>query len=119
MTRPVQQMEQRTQDQRTQEQSSMAWGARLFGALQQWQVWDFPLVLVLLFGVCWWLKKWSCEDVSSSENESSSSDIDQEELEEEEEEEQLRDRRRMKVKKIPMMIAIMGMVFEKRIQCPM
>ncbi|KAK4822468.1 hypothetical protein QYF61_015474 [Mycteria americana] len=65
----------------------MAWGALLFAALQHWQVWAFPLVLVLLFGLCWRLKKSSCEDVSSSEEESSSSDMEQEEVEEEEDEE--------------------------------
>lgn len=82
----------------------MAWGALLFDTLQQWQVWAFPLVLVLLFGLSWRLKKRSCEEVSSSEEESSSSDLEQEE--EKEEEEGVRGRRRKKVKKIPMMTAL-------------
>lgn len=67
-------MEQRTQEQGVQEQSSIAWGALLFAALQQWQVWAFPLVL--LFGLCWWLQKRSCGDVGSSEEGSSSSGME-------------------------------------------
>ncbi|XP_075008510.1 inositol 1,4,5-trisphosphate receptor-interacting protein-like 1 [Calonectris borealis] len=49
------------------EQSGFAWGALLFAALQQWQFWAIAGVLVLLFGLCWWLRKRSHEPASSSD----------------------------------------------------
>ncbi|XP_075008520.1 inositol 1,4,5-trisphosphate receptor-interacting protein-like 1 [Calonectris borealis] len=93
MTRLLQELEQSTreqstQEQSTQEQSGFAWGALLFAALQQWQFWAIAGALVLLFGLCWWLKKRSCEPDSSSDEESSSSDREQVVEEEEEEEEE-------------------------------
>ena len=94
MTRLLQELEQRSQEQmlqqleqRSQEQSGLAWGALLFAALQQWQLWAIAGVLVLLCGLCWWLRKRSHEPDSSSKEESSSSDREQVEEEEEEEEE--------------------------------
>ncbi|XP_075008571.1 inositol 1,4,5-trisphosphate receptor-interacting protein-like 1 [Calonectris borealis] len=86
MTRLLQELEQSTQEQSTQEQSGFAWGALLFAALQQWQFWAIAGALVLLFGLCWWLRKRSREPDSSSDEESSSSDREQVEEEEEEEE---------------------------------
>ncbi|XP_075008515.1 inositol 1,4,5-trisphosphate receptor-interacting protein-like 1 [Calonectris borealis] len=68
------------------EQSGFAWGALLFAALQQWQFWAIAGALVLLFGLCWWLRKRSCEPGSSSDEKSSSSDREQVVEEEEEEE---------------------------------
>ncbi|XP_069639275.1 inositol 1,4,5-trisphosphate receptor-interacting protein-like 1 [Haliaeetus albicilla] len=86
MTRMLQELEQGTQEleQRTQEQSGFAWGALLFAALQQWQFWAVAGVLLLLFRLCWWLRKRSHEVDSSSDEESSSSDREQVEEEAEE-----------------------------------
>ncbi|XP_040984608.1 uncharacterized protein LOC121233792 [Aquila chrysaetos chrysaetos] len=71
MTRLLQELEQGTREleQRTQEQSGLAWGAPLFAALQQWQFWAVAGVLLLLlplFGLCWWLRKRSRQPASSS-----------------------------------------------------
>ncbi|XP_072721515.1 inositol 1,4,5-trisphosphate receptor-interacting protein-like 1 [Ciconia boyciana] len=89
MTRLLQELEERSQEQRSQEQrgqeqSGFAWGALIITALQQWQFWAIAavLVLVLLFGLCWWLRKRSPEPDSSSDEESSSSDREQVEEEE-------------------------------------
>uniref|UniRef100_A0A8B9NH84 Mab-21-like HhH/H2TH-like domain-containing protein n=1 Tax=Accipiter nisus TaxID=211598 RepID=A0A8B9NH84_9AVES len=65
-------------------QSGFAWGALLFGALQQWQFWAIAGVLLLLFGLCWWLRKRSHEVDGSRDEESSSSDREQVEEEAEE-----------------------------------
>ncbi|KAM6133001.1 inositol 1,4,5-trisphosphate receptor-interacting protein-like 1 [Phoenicopterus ruber ruber] len=93
MTRLLQELEQRSPEQssleqRIPEQSGFAWGALLFAALQQWQFWAVAAVLVLLFGLCWWLRKRSHEPDGSSQEESSSSNREQVEEEEEEEEEE-------------------------------
>ncbi|XP_059675920.1 inositol 1,4,5-trisphosphate receptor-interacting protein-like 1 [Gavia stellata] len=66
MTRLLQELEQRSQ-----EQSAFAWGALLFAALQQWQFWAVAGVLVLLFGLCWWLRKGSRQPASSRKEGSS------------------------------------------------
>ncbi|XP_072721425.1 inositol 1,4,5-trisphosphate receptor-interacting protein-like 1 [Ciconia boyciana] len=92
MTRLLQELEERSQEQRSQEQrgqeqSGFAWGALIITALQQWPFWVVAGVLVLLFGLCWQLRKRSREVDGSSDEESSSSDTDQEEEEEQEEEE--------------------------------
>ncbi|XP_074887097.1 uncharacterized protein LOC142032359 [Buteo buteo] len=47
------------------EQSGFSWGALLFAALEQWQSWAIGGVLLLLFGLCWWLRKRSCQPGSS------------------------------------------------------
>ncbi|XP_049684280.1 inositol 1,4,5-trisphosphate receptor-interacting protein-like 1 isoform X2 [Accipiter gentilis] len=83
MTQMLQQLEQGTQ-----EQSGFAWGALLFGALQQWQFWAVAGVLLLLFGLCWWLRKRSHEVDGSSDEESSSSNGEQDDQEEQEHEEE-------------------------------
>ncbi|XP_075008570.1 inositol 1,4,5-trisphosphate receptor-interacting protein-like 1 [Calonectris borealis] len=111
MTRLLQELEQSTQEQSTQEQSGFAWGALLFAALQQWQFWAIAGALVLLFGLCWWLRKRSHEVDSSDEEESSSSDeesssSDTEQEEEESEGEDPEDERDP------------GRIFAKRIQWP-
>ncbi|KAK2538972.1 hypothetical protein Q9233_001889 [Columba guinea] len=49
------------QEQRNQEQSGFAWASLLLSALQCWQFWAVAAVLVLLFGLCWWLRKRSHE----------------------------------------------------------
>nr|XP_009480476.1 PREDICTED: LOW QUALITY PROTEIN: inositol 1,4,5-trisphosphate receptor-interacting protein-like 1 [Pelecanus crispus] len=67
MTRLLQELEQRSQEPR-----SIAWGGQLLAALQQWQFWLIAGVLVLLLGLCWWLRKRSYEVDSSSDEESSS-----------------------------------------------
>ncbi|XP_074744257.1 inositol 1,4,5-trisphosphate receptor-interacting protein-like 1 [Strix uralensis] len=89
MTRSLQELQELQElKQRTQEQSGFAWPALLFAALQQWQFWAIAGLLVLLLGLCWWLRRRSPE-VDSSGKESSSSDTEweeQEELEQEEEE---------------------------------
>ncbi|XP_069639068.1 inositol 1,4,5-trisphosphate receptor-interacting protein-like 1 [Haliaeetus albicilla] len=48
------------------EQSGFAWGALLFAALEQWQFPAVARVLLLLFGLCWWLRKRSRQPASSS-----------------------------------------------------
>ena len=85
MTRLLQELEQRSQEQmlqeleqRSQEQSGLAWGALLFAALQQWQLWAIAGVLVLLFGLCWWLRKRSQQPASSSKEGSSRNKADKE-----------------------------------------
>lgn len=66
MARLVQEMEERSQ-----EQSGVALGALLFTALKQWQLWALVELLVLIFGLCRWLRKRSRETGSSSEHGSS------------------------------------------------
>ena len=56
---------------RSQEQSRVALGALLFTALRQWQLWALLELLVLLFGLCRWLRKRSRETGSGSQNGSS------------------------------------------------
>ncbi|XP_040977965.1 inositol 1,4,5-trisphosphate receptor-interacting protein-like 1 [Aquila chrysaetos chrysaetos] len=90
MTRLLQELEQGTQQlaQRTQEQSGFAWGALLFAALRQWQFWAVAGALLLLFGLCCWVRKRSHEVDSSSDEESSSSNSEQDDQEEQEQEEE-------------------------------
>ncbi|XP_066857493.1 inositol 1,4,5-trisphosphate receptor-interacting protein-like 1 [Anser cygnoides] len=58
-------------EERSQEQSGVALGALLFTALQQWQLWTFTDLLVLLLGLCQWLRKRSRGPGSSSKQGSS------------------------------------------------
>uniref|UniRef100_A0A8B9I9N7 Inositol 1,4,5-trisphosphate receptor-interacting protein-like 1 n=1 Tax=Anser brachyrhynchus TaxID=132585 RepID=A0A8B9I9N7_9AVES len=58
-------------EERSQEQSWVALGALLFTALQQWQLWTFTDLLVLLLGLCQWLRKRSRGPGSSSKQGSS------------------------------------------------
>nr|XP_047936804.1 inositol 1,4,5-trisphosphate receptor-interacting protein-like 1 [Anser cygnoides] len=58
-------------EERSQEQSGVALGALLFTALQQWQLWTFTDLLVLLLGLCRWLRKRSRGPGSSSKQGSS------------------------------------------------
>ncbi|XP_074885685.1 inositol 1,4,5-trisphosphate receptor-interacting protein-like 1 [Buteo buteo] len=90
MIQMLQELEQGMQQlmQRTQEQSAFAWGALPFAALQQWQFWAVAGVLLLLFGLCCWLRKRSHEVDSSSDEESSSSHSEQDDQEEQEQEEE-------------------------------
>ncbi|XP_074004874.1 inositol 1,4,5-trisphosphate receptor-interacting protein-like 1 [Numenius arquata] len=69
-------------EQRSQEQSSFDQGALLFTTLQQWQFWAVAGVLVLLFGLCWQLRKRSHKEKEEEEEE-------EEEKEEEDGEEPL------------------------------
>nr|XP_009939323.1 PREDICTED: inositol 1,4,5-trisphosphate receptor-interacting protein-like 1 [Opisthocomus hoazin] len=90
MTRLLRDIEQKRQEQRRLErrspqQSSFAWGALLFAALQQWQFWVIAGVLLLLCGLCWWLRRWSHELDRNSDEDSSSSARDSVEEEPEEE----------------------------------
>ncbi|XP_074429657.1 inositol 1,4,5-trisphosphate receptor-interacting protein-like 1 [Larus michahellis] len=57
----------------------LAWGARLFAALQQWQFWATAALLVLLFGLCCWLRRWSHQPGSSSKEGTSRDMADKEE----------------------------------------
>ncbi|KAM6068272.1 inositol 1,4,5-trisphosphate receptor-interacting protein-like 1 [Theristicus caerulescens] len=82
MARLLQELEQKSQEQRIEEQSGFSWGALLFAALQQWQFWAIVGVLVLLFGLCWWLRKRSRQPASSSKQGSSGKKADKEEQEE-------------------------------------
>ncbi|XP_009506985.2 inositol 1,4,5-trisphosphate receptor-interacting protein-like 1 [Phalacrocorax carbo] len=86
MSRLLQELEQSRQEPNSQEPSSVAWGALLFAALQQWQFRAITGVLVLLFGLWWWLSRRSREQDGSSDEESSSSDREQVEEAQEEEE---------------------------------
>ncbi|KAM6444496.1 inositol 1,4,5-trisphosphate receptor-interacting protein-like 1 [Rhynochetos jubatus] len=84
-------LEQKVLEQRAQEQSSFAWRALLFAALHHWQFWAVAGVLLLLFGLCWWLRRRSYEPDRRREEESSRSNSDESsssETEQEEEEEQ-------------------------------
>ncbi|XP_069639071.1 inositol 1,4,5-trisphosphate receptor-interacting protein-like 1 [Haliaeetus albicilla] len=85
MTRMLQELEQGMQqlEQRTQEQSAFAWGALPFAALQPWQFWAVAGVLLLLFGLCWWLRKRSRQPASSSKERGSCGSLEEEEDEEE------------------------------------
>ncbi|KAM6392611.1 inositol 1,4,5-trisphosphate receptor-interacting protein-like 1 [Pluvialis apricaria] len=65
------------------EQSAFAWGDLLFAALQQWQLWAVVGVLVLLFGLCWWLRKSSPQPARSGEETTSDSTTEDEEEESE------------------------------------
>ncbi|XP_074004888.1 inositol 1,4,5-trisphosphate receptor-interacting protein-like 1 [Numenius arquata] len=56
-------------EQRSQEQSSFDQGALLFTTLQQWQFWAVAGVLVLLFRLCWQLRKSSHEEKEEEEEE--------------------------------------------------
>ncbi|XP_064919154.1 inositol 1,4,5-trisphosphate receptor-interacting protein-like 1 [Columba livia] len=53
--------EQSNQEQSNQEQSGFAWASLLHSALQHWHCWAIAGVLVLLLGLCWWLRKRSRE----------------------------------------------------------
>ncbi|XP_075609106.1 inositol 1,4,5-trisphosphate receptor-interacting protein-like 1 [Balearica regulorum gibbericeps] len=116
MTRLLRELEQRSleqsiMEQRTQEQSGVAWGALLFAALQCWQFWAIAGVLVVLFGLCWLLRKRSHEADNSSVEESSNSDREQLEEEEEQEEEESEG-------EDPDEEEALGRIFVKRIQWP-
>ncbi|XP_075609157.1 inositol 1,4,5-trisphosphate receptor-interacting protein-like 1 [Balearica regulorum gibbericeps] len=128
MTRLLRELEQRSleqsiTEQRTQEQSGVAWGALLFAALQCWQFWAIAGVLVVLFGLCWWLRKWSREAESSREEESSNSVRDQEEEDELEEELELEEEEEQEEKESegedPDDEIDPGRIFAKSIQWPM
>ncbi|XP_075569016.1 inositol 1,4,5-trisphosphate receptor-interacting protein-like 1 [Pelecanus crispus] len=111
MTRLLQELEQRSQEPR-----SIAWGGQLLAALQQWQFWLIAGVLVLLFGLCWWLRKTIHGVDSSSDEESSSSSTEQEEEEEQqEEEEQVEEESEGED---PADEKDLGRIFAKRIQWP-
>ncbi|XP_047908570.2 inositol 1,4,5-trisphosphate receptor-interacting protein-like 1 [Anser cygnoides] len=69
MARLLQEMEESSQ-----EQSGVALGALLFTASKQWQLWALVELLVLIFGLCRWLRKRSREMGSSSEHGSSARD---------------------------------------------
>ncbi|XP_075569177.1 inositol 1,4,5-trisphosphate receptor-interacting protein-like 1 [Pelecanus crispus] len=77
MTRLLQELEQRSQEPR-----SIAWGGQLLAALQQWQFWLIAGVLVLLFGLCWWLRNRSSQSASSSKEGSSRTKAHKEDSEE-------------------------------------
>ncbi|XP_064922583.1 inositol 1,4,5-trisphosphate receptor-interacting protein-like 1 [Columba livia] len=76
MTRLWQEVERMNQEQRNQEQSGFAWASLLLSALQCWQFWAIAAVLVLLFGLCWWLRKRSHEP--EREEESSGNNVEEE-----------------------------------------
>ncbi|XP_064922587.1 inositol 1,4,5-trisphosphate receptor-interacting protein-like 1 [Columba livia] len=76
MTRLWQEVERMNQEQRNQEQSGFAWASLLLSALQCWQFWAVAAVLVLLFGLCWWLRKRSHEP--EREEESSGNNVEEE-----------------------------------------
>ncbi|XP_065492872.1 inositol 1,4,5-trisphosphate receptor-interacting protein-like 1 [Caloenas nicobarica] len=80
MTRLWQEVEEMSQEQTKQEQSGFAWASLLLSALQHWQCWAVAGVLVLLFGLCWWLRKRSRE--AETQEESSDRDVEEEEDEE-------------------------------------
>ena len=67
MTRLLQEVEHRSLMQKITEQSSCAWGGLLLADLLQWQLWAIAgvLLLLLLFGLCWWLRKRCCKPGSS------------------------------------------------------
>lgn len=70
-------------EEKSQEQSGVTPGALFFTALQQRQLRAFDGLLILLFGLCWWLRKRSRELGSSSSKKGSSTSKGKEEEEEE------------------------------------
>ncbi|XP_065539237.1 inositol 1,4,5-trisphosphate receptor-interacting protein-like 1 [Lathamus discolor] len=89
MARLLQDLEQKSQEQRSKEQTPVAWRALPFAALQHWQFWAIAgILLLLILGLCWYLRKRSHEDGSSSEEDSSSSSSRQEEERAEQNEEE-------------------------------
>ncbi|XP_012985273.3 inositol 1,4,5-trisphosphate receptor-interacting protein-like 1 [Melopsittacus undulatus] len=91
MARLLQELEQKSQEQRSKEQSPVAWRALLFAALQHWQFWVIAgILLLLILGLYWCLRKRSHEEDSSSEEDrASSSSREQEEHEEQNEEDEV------------------------------
>ncbi|XP_065491662.1 inositol 1,4,5-trisphosphate receptor-interacting protein-like 1 [Caloenas nicobarica] len=83
MTRLWQEVEEMSQEHRNQEQSGFAWAPLLLSALQHWQCWALAGVLVLLFGLCCWLRKRSREPEREEEN--SGNDTQEKEAEEDNE----------------------------------
>ncbi|XP_030337151.1 inositol 1,4,5-trisphosphate receptor-interacting protein-like 1 [Strigops habroptila] len=83
-------LEQKIQAQKSKEQSHAAWRALLFAALRHWQFWVVVgILLLLIVGLCWFLRKRSHEVGNSSEEGSSnSSSRDEEEWDEQNEEEE-------------------------------
>ncbi|XP_054056356.1 inositol 1,4,5-trisphosphate receptor-interacting protein-like 1 [Rissa tridactyla] len=75
----VQQRVEMTRLLQEHEWSSLDWEALVFAALQQWQFWAIAGVPVLLFRLCWWLRKRSQRPEISHEEESSSSSTELEE----------------------------------------
>ncbi|KAK2527536.1 hypothetical protein Q9966_010310 [Columba livia] len=78
--------ELRDQELRKQEKSVSAWASLFLAALQHWQFWAVAGGLVLLFGLCWWLRKRSHQTASkqtaSSSEDNSRLDVDKKEEEE-------------------------------------
>ncbi|PKK31758.1 inositol 1,4,5-trisphosphate receptor-interacting protein-like 1 [Columba livia] len=78
--------ELRDQELRKQEKSVSAWASLFLAALQHWQFWAVAGGLVLLFGLCWWLRKRSHQTASkqtaSSSEDNSRLDTDKKEQEE-------------------------------------
>ncbi|KAM6444524.1 uncharacterized protein O9250_015558 [Rhynochetos jubatus] len=60
------------------EQSGFAWRALLFAPLQHWQFWTVAGVLLLLFGLCWWLRRRSYEPDRRRAEQSCSSNTQEE-----------------------------------------
>ncbi|XP_065694427.1 inositol 1,4,5-trisphosphate receptor-interacting protein-like [Patagioenas fasciata] len=58
--------ELRNQELRNQQQSVSSWASLFLAALQHWQFWAVAGGLVLLFGLCWWLRKRNHQTASSS-----------------------------------------------------
>ncbi|XP_065694426.1 uncharacterized protein [Patagioenas fasciata] len=85
--------ELRNQELRNQQQSVSAWASLFLTALQHWQFWAVAAGLVLLFGLCWWLRKRSHQTTSnqtaSNQTASSSEDNSRLHVEKKEEEENL------------------------------
>ncbi|KAK2527532.1 hypothetical protein Q9966_010306 [Columba livia] len=86
--REIEQRDQELRDQelRKQEKSVSAWASLFLAALQHWQFWAVAGGLVLLFGLCWWLRKRSHQTASkqtaSSSEDNSKLDVDKKEEEE-------------------------------------
>lgn len=78
MSQPLHKVEEKSQ-----EQSGVTPGALFFTALQQRQLRAFDGLLILLFGLCWWLRKRSRELGSSSSKNSRSTSKGKKEEEEE------------------------------------
>ncbi|KAM9556540.1 uncharacterized protein ACIB01_008155 [Guaruba guarouba] len=72
----LQELEQKIQEQRSKEQDRVTWRALLFAALWTWQFWVMADFVLLIIGLCWWLRKRGHKVGSSSKEEEDSEEKD-------------------------------------------
>ncbi|KAM9015937.1 uncharacterized protein PRD47_008732 [Ara ararauna] len=72
----LQELEQKIQEQRSKEQDRVTWRALLFAALWTWQFWVIADFVLLIIGLCWWLRKRGHKVGNSSKEEEDSEEKD-------------------------------------------